>query len=65
MFTRLLSKHIDDVSRQPVPAFQFRPLWFSVERSLRWCVLIQSEMRSILVVVRNEFTAKPPYVRFI
>jgi hypothetical protein len=52
-------------SADPCQRFQFRPFRFSLNRSPRWCVLIQSEMSSILMVVRKEFTAQPPYVRFI
>jgi hypothetical protein len=49
----------------PCQRFQFRPVRFRLDRSLRWCVLVKSEMSSILMVVRNEFMAQPSYVRFI
>jgi hypothetical protein len=61
----LLSRRIDDVSRRPVPAISIPPRPVCLPSSLRWCVLIQSEMGSILMVVLNEFTALPPYVRSI
>jgi hypothetical protein len=64
MFTRLLSRCIDGISRRLVPPIAI-PLRFALNRSFRWCVLIQSEMSSILMVVRKEFTAQPPYMRFI
>jgi hypothetical protein len=44
----------------PCQRFQFRTVQFPLDRSLRWCVLIKSEMSSILTVVRKELTAQLP-----
>ena len=66
MFTRLLSRRIDGVSRRPVPAIPIPPFPVSPQSVFSMGVFFtKSEMSSILMVVRNEFTAQSPYVRFI
>jgi hypothetical protein len=43
MFTRLLSRRIDDVSRRPVPALPIPPPPVSFDRSLRGCELRRAD----------------------